>query len=294
MPKVSIGIPVYNSQAYLAEALDSLLGQTFEDFEIIICDNASSDDTEEICRRYAATDSRIRYFRNPTNIGGIKNHNLCFKQASGAYFKWNGSDDNCLPTYLEKCVAVLDNDPSIVLCQAATRRIDAEGADLIFDPQSNMFTDRQGLTRIEPTDPNYAQSDDPVTRFRDALVGICVCQHVLGLMRSDVARKTGLLGPYRDSDRAFLVEMALHGKFAEVPEELFLKREHPRNTRVLTSRRAEAQWATPGSKIYRLLPPKAQEHAQIFGAILRSPLSLGDKARCIGHGFTKAYVGHLR
>lgn len=221
MPKLPIGLPVYNSEAYLGETLDAMLGQSFEDFEIIICDNASADDTEAICRRYAAVDSRIRYVHNPTNIGGIKNHNLCFKLATGTYFKWNGHDDICLPTYLEKCVAVLDNNPSIVLCQTRTRRIDADGADLIFDPQANMFMDKQGLTRIEQADANYAQSDDAITRFQKALDGICVCQHILGVMRSDVVRKTGLMGPYRDSDHAFLVEMVLHGKFAEVPEDLF-------------------------------------------------------------------------
>lgn len=293
MPKVSIGLPVYNGGAYLRETLDAMLGQSFEDFEIIICDNASADDTEAICRHYTAIDSRIRYIRNPINIGAIKNHNFCFKLATGAYFKWNGHDDICLPTYLEKCVAVLDNDPSIVLCQTRTRWIDADGADLIFDPRSNMFTDKQGLTRIEQTDANYAQSDDAITRFQKALDGICVCQHVLGVMRSNVVRKTGLMGPYRDSDRAFLAEMVLHGKFAEVPEDLFLKREHPRNTRVLVSRSAKAQWAVSGNLIYSVLPPRVQEHMQIFSAILRSPLSLSGKAQCIGYGFRKAYLGRL-
>jgi glycosyltransferase involved in cell wall biosynthesis len=68
-PRLSIGLPVYNGEEYLAESLDALLGQTYEDFELVISDNASTDGTQELCRKYAARDSRIRYLRLPRNIG---------------------------------------------------------------------------------------------------------------------------------------------------------------------------------------------------------------------------------
>ena len=104
-PKVSIGLPVYNGERYLREALDSILGQTFRDFELIICDNASTDETAAICADYAARDPRIRYHRQTHNIGATANFNHTFELARGAYFKWAAHDDVLAPTWLEKCVA---------------------------------------------------------------------------------------------------------------------------------------------------------------------------------------------
>ena len=69
LPRLSIGLPVYNGENYLAESLEALLGQTYEDFELIISDNASTDGTADICQRYGKQDSRIRYIRQPRNIG---------------------------------------------------------------------------------------------------------------------------------------------------------------------------------------------------------------------------------
>src|ERR1700754_583434 len=92
-PRLSIGLPVYNSEDYLAESLEALLGQSFEDFELIISDNASTDGTADICRRYRGQDSRIRYIRQPRNIGGAPNHNFLVHEARGELFKWASHDD---------------------------------------------------------------------------------------------------------------------------------------------------------------------------------------------------------
>jgi glycosyltransferase involved in cell wall biosynthesis len=114
-PKVSIGMPVYNGENFIVESLDALFAQTFTDFELIICDNASTDRTGEICREYAARDARIRYCRNETNIGASANYNLTFELARGDYFKWAAHDDICAPTYVERCVEALDRDPGVAL-----------------------------------------------------------------------------------------------------------------------------------------------------------------------------------
>jgi glycosyltransferase involved in cell wall biosynthesis len=110
-PKVSIGLAVYNGEAYLKEAVDSILTKRFTDFELIISDNASTDRTEKLCRAYAAQDERVRYHRNPTNIGGANNENQTCANGSGQYFRWAAHDDVCAPTLLEKCVAALDENP---------------------------------------------------------------------------------------------------------------------------------------------------------------------------------------
>ena len=86
-PKLSVGIPVYNGEKYLSYCLDSILNQTFTDFEIIICDNGSTDNTSEICQTYAQSDSRIKFIKNETNIGITGNYNKVFKLSKGQYFK---------------------------------------------------------------------------------------------------------------------------------------------------------------------------------------------------------------
>ena len=93
VPRLTVGLPVYNGEKYLAESLDALLGQSYGDFELIISDNASTDATEAICREYAAKDPRITYLRQPANIGATPNHNFVFEQSHTELFKWASYDD---------------------------------------------------------------------------------------------------------------------------------------------------------------------------------------------------------
>src|SRR6185436_17133561 len=98
-PLLSIGLPVYNGQKFITNAVDAILAQTFADLELIICDNCSTDQTEAICRAYAAHDSRVHYYRNEQNIGATNNFNRTFSLATGKYFKWATHDDIIQPTY---------------------------------------------------------------------------------------------------------------------------------------------------------------------------------------------------
>ena len=132
VPRVSIGMPVYNGENFLAEALDSMLAQTFVDFELIISDNASTDRTKAICRDYAARDRRIRYHRVDDNQGATWNFNHTFELARGEYFKWAAHDDLCDPTFVARCVEVLDSDPTVICCHTQTRHIDIHG-NILWD-----------------------------------------------------------------------------------------------------------------------------------------------------------------
>ena len=127
-PLVTIGVPVYNGEAFLAEALDALVWQTYQNLEILISDNASTDDTEGIARSFANADSRIRYERLPSNIGPVLNFNRLVHLARGDYFKWAAHDDLHAPDYIERCVARLEERTDAVLCQSRVRIIDAAGA----------------------------------------------------------------------------------------------------------------------------------------------------------------------
>lgn len=101
-PAVSIGMPVYNGEKYIREALDSLLGQSHADFELIISDNASTDETESICQQYAAQDSRIRYVRQPVNLGALANFAFVLDKARGGRFMWAAADDKWDPNWISE------------------------------------------------------------------------------------------------------------------------------------------------------------------------------------------------
>lgn len=207
-PKVSIGLPVFNGEKYLKEAIDSMLSQTFTDFELIISDNASTDRTEKICREYAAQDPRIRYYRNATNIGGSRNQTLTIELARGKYFHIGAHDDLLAPDLLAKCIEVLEKNPSLVLCYSMMFHIDEQG---------NI------LGKIEPAD--LATSIKPDERFRDLLKPHRV-DFMYGLIRTDILCKTELEPPYPESDLIFGCELGLHGQFYKIPEYLFYRRIH--------------------------------------------------------------------
>lgn len=99
---ISIGMPVYNGEKYIREALDSLLDQSFSDFELIISDNASSDSTQAICLKYVDRDLRVRYIRQSSNIGAAANFKFVLNQCIGTYFMWAAYDDKWSREWLEK------------------------------------------------------------------------------------------------------------------------------------------------------------------------------------------------
>ena len=134
VPLVSIGLLVYNGIRYVAEALDSLLAQTFEDVEIIVSDNASTDGTAELLREYAGRFERIRLFEQPRNIGAINNFNFVANQARGKYFMWAAFDDRWAPTFVEKCVAVMERYPGLSVCGTWVQCIDENGEPFRVDP----------------------------------------------------------------------------------------------------------------------------------------------------------------
>lgn len=108
---VFIGMPVYNGEAFIRQALDCLIGQSFSDWKLLIADNCSQDQTFEICSEYAAKDSRITVIRHEQNIGAAKNFKYVLDCADGKYFMWAACDDYWAPGFIEKCVAFLENSP---------------------------------------------------------------------------------------------------------------------------------------------------------------------------------------
>ena len=265
-PCVSIGMPVYNGENYMREALNSILSQSFEDFELIISDNCSTDKTQEICKAYAVKDSRIRYYRNKKNIGAAKNYNRVFELSSGRYFKWAPHDDICAPEYLEKCVQVLNVEPTVVLCYPKT---------LIKDELSNReikYSDSLNITCSQP--------HERYKKCLEALRGINECNPILGVIRAKILKRTRLIGSYVASDQVLLGELALYGKFYEIPEYLFIRRSHPQRSMIkYHSSRSRLAWFAPEKKGKLQLAPWIL-FFEYLRAINRAPIDRQKKRVC--------------
>lgn len=262
-PRVSLGLPVYNGDRYLEEALESICSQTFRDFELIVSDNASTDRTSEICRKLAERDPRVRYFRNETNVGAAPNYNRVFALARGEFFKWVAHDDLYDPDYLLRCVEALDRDPGVVLAHSAAVDIDAEGK-VLGEVRFALHTD----------------SPRPHERFRYLTCVDHPCFQAFGLIRTDVLRRTPLIGSYVGSDRVLIAELALQGRFFESPETLFLHREHPqRSTRAIPDLRARVAWFDARARKAPAFPT-LQIYGGYWGALRRSRPGLLETMRC--------------
>ena len=264
-PKVSLGMPVYNGQKHIESALQAISSQTFEDFELVICDNCSEDGTEAICRSYAAGDSRIKYRRNIRNMGAAANYNLTFELSLGEYFKWTAHDDVCAPDYLAKCVEALDNSPrDVVLCYPRTTLIDEFGhfiCDYREDPEL-----------MQPT---------PDWRLAYLLRNLKQCNAVHGLMRSESLRRTRLIGGYFASDVVLLAELALIGKFMTLDEKLFYRRIHPGASRRANRTYSEVSaWFDPAKRNGVVLP-LSNLFVELVRSIARSELSYAGKVSCV-------------
>jgi glycosyltransferase involved in cell wall biosynthesis len=265
-PRLSVGLPVYNGENFLAEALDSLLGQTFEDFELIISDNASTDRTEEICRAYASRDRRIRYTRNRENMGAAWNYNHLFHLASGEYFKWAAHDDVLHSDFLLKTVAALDRNPSVVLAYARVITIDQRGNPIGRDERR---------LRTDSVKPNV--------RFHDSVCVDIDGLAIFGVSRRDVLKKTKLIASYVGSDRPLLAELLLAGPFYEVPEWLFFHRDHSRRSvRLLPTLHQRVAWFDSAMRGAIVLP-----WWRMFGEFLltsyRAPVAWREKLHCGQH-----------
>jgi glycosyltransferase involved in cell wall biosynthesis len=266
VPRLSIGLPVYNGENYLAESLDALLGQSYGDYELVISDNASTDGTEDICRDYAARDSRIRYVRQPVNLGAGPNHNFVFHEARGELYKWASHDDLYGRDLLLRCVEALDDNPQVVLAHAWQAIIDGEGKviRLVDYP----------LATDDPWAPE---------RFRSMLFAVGG-DDFYGVVRSDVLRRTRLQQSYHHADRTIVTEIALNGPFYQVPEVLYSRRDHPaRAERAMPSMRARCANLDP-RRANRLRNPAMRLLAEyIWGfvsAVRRAPLTSADRRRC--------------
>ncbi len=264
-PRLSLGLPVYNGERFLPACLDSIFSQTWDNFEIIACDNASTDSTGAILADYAARDARLRIHRADANRGAAANFNWTFELARGELFKWCAADDVLQPTFLARCIEALDTDPSAVLAWSGALDIDDDGRVLheIYDNRHPMRFD--AATAAE--------------RFHALVCWDHSCISVFGVARAAAMRRSSLIGPYVGSDRTFLAELGLQGRLVRVADDLLLHREHAgRSVNEIADLRRRTVWFDskargPAFPHWRLL-------REYLRAVERSGLPAAERARC--------------
>jgi glycosyltransferase involved in cell wall biosynthesis len=267
-PRVSVTLPVYNGERYLSHAISSILGQTFRDFELIISDNASTDATEEICRGFAARDRRVRYVRQARNVGASPNFNICYRLASGEYFKWAAHDDFLEPEYLAACIEALDAEPDAVLCQSLVR---------LVDDQDRLI---EVYRAVEPA----AASPDPALRFA-ARMRNPRCLDIWGVIRRSALEDSVLIGSYIGMDRALLLELALRGQFLAIERPLFSNRDHPERATRITRTQTRKHLATvyDTANAGHTVLSTWRFYKESAGVIRRNLGRPGPRLRCFGH-----------
>ncbi|MGH8298206.1 MAG: glycosyltransferase family 2 protein [Steroidobacteraceae bacterium] len=264
VPLASVGLPVFNGEAFLEDAIRSVVAQTLDDLELILCDNASQDRTAEICRDYAARDPRIRYFRNPRNLGASANYNLAYTHARGRYFKWLAHDDRMLPSFLAKTCRLLEERADAVLCNTVVSYIDSAGAHIgLYDSKLS-----------------GADLYSPSTRFAWMVLRSHTCVDFFGLIRREKLRDSLLHGSFHGADRALLAQLSLRGRLIQLPAPLLSIREHPnRYTRAQQRSSDRAAWHDSARGRHASLPTW-RLYGEYLKMIAREALTPEERSRC--------------
>lgn len=228
-PTVSIGLPVFNGAHYLREAIEDFLLQTYTDFELVVSDNASTDETEAIVREASERDERIRYVRNGTNIGALPNSNQTFEMARGRYYILAAHDDRHAPDFLGSLVAALDSDPDAVLAYGRTTLIGEEGEALRKDPTTGKYVSSDGQMVRCGQDLERLMPVETVSRYRAVLRSSDVNAPIHGLFRREMLAEIGE-HQIHGSDRLIVSHAALLGRFVFVDAPLFAFRIHADST----------------------------------------------------------------
>ena len=290
-PRVSVGLPVYNSERYVAASIEALLGQTFTDFELIISDNASTDSTSDICREYAKSDKRIRFIQQRKNVGLAPNHNIVRDEARGEFFKWAAADDLYGRELLQVCVAALDRYPEVLLAHAYEGVVDVEGRvtqamkyPLATDAsrpserfRSFLFGSSGLFASTDAAHPGIVRVD------YDGILSFC---DEYGVIRTEAMRSVKPLGSYHHSDRIVVCELLLRGKFHITPEWLYFRRDTTdRSYNVSSKLRQRCEILDPTRKnrlkhpTVRLVGEYVRGYVQ---AIRQAPISADEKRACYG------------
>jgi hypothetical protein len=210
-PLVTIGIPVYNGELHIRQALGALLAQECKNFELIISDNASTDRTQEICLEYVQRDKRVRYYRNQKNMGAFWNYNRVFELSSGEYFMWAAVDDYLEPSYLRSCLEVFGMSEAIVLAGALCEGVDSETGESVRTFPGLSTVGLGPRARFMRVGSVYSGNRHPEGMF-------------YGVYKRSILREIMPLKREPTAAQLLVAELSLKGEFVTVPEKLMVKR----------------------------------------------------------------------
>lgn len=218
LPQVSIGIPVYNGATHLRRTIESVLAQSFDAFELIISDNASTDGTWDICQEYAERDKRIRCVRQPRNLGANPNFNILFEMSQGEFFKWTGHDDQLDHSFLERCVKALEASPDASIAYCGETYCDDEGNEV-----------------LRCDDPYSIDGLEPDVRFRQWMWDMDIKNQrrsdlVYGLIRSSHLRTTRLFRDTLATNKLLILELVVTGPVEYIEDVLVQRTPAPHRT----------------------------------------------------------------
>ena len=280
--RVCIGIPVYNGEAYVAQTIEAALAQTWSDLEVVIGDNASTDGTAAVCQEYAARDPRVRYVRFEEHVGVAASFTRTFGLCRSELFKWAASDDLFAPTFVERCVEVLDAHPDAVVCYTAAAVCDADGQIVAVDP-----------FMLDLATPSASQ------RFRRLVLAPPKhhgAHEQYGVIRAAALARAGGLSTAVYGDRVTLAHLTLQGRLLRIDDVLFFNRDHEGRSQregrrparlgsVLTRPLGPGPW--PPSEFWdpsrrgRIVFPEWSLAFHYARVALGAPVSVAEKVRCL-------------
>ena len=193
-PLVSIGLPVYNGEETIERAINSLLGQTYQNLEIVISNNGSTDNTLEIIKKFEVMDPRVKIFHNELNRGSIWNFNRVFLHSSGKYFMWASHDDHHEDTFISTCVEAMERDGFAALCAPGMQMTEADTDRVLWTSSMDSFKDKRTLT----------------SRYRETLRNFPAVS-IYGLYRRELLAKTDLFPQVIGGDMLFVQHLSLFG-----------------------------------------------------------------------------------
>lgn len=264
-------MPVYNAEAYLAQAIEAVLAQSLTDFEFIISDNASTDSSYEICEKYARSDRRIRLVHQTRNMGASANYRTVAQLANASLFKWASANDLVSCDFLDACVCVMDARPECVLCYPATWLFNESTAD-----------------SIEFKDDLDLQMDDPVDRFFALTARLTLSNVLNGVIRKQYLERAGLMPDFANSDVVILAELSLNGKFVQAPGAKFYRRMNPSSATKLKPQAELRRDYHPTSGL-RMYFQAWRLYSAYLATVARANLTLRQRRKALFRVFKMAY-----
>ena len=233
-PKLSIGLPVYNGEEFLEKKLESILSQTFSDYELIISDNNSTDSTNKICEQFLKKDKRIKYFRQKQNMGANWNFNFVLSEAIAPFFLWVGVNDKISNKFLEKNMNILENDQKIVGSISKIKPLKIFGnksKETKIDSFFQKIIKKSRSIKTIDSLPIFGTYEEKIRFY----LKNSTCQLIYGIFRIDKLKESIVQNSFIGNDWATMIKILKFGNFHIVEEDIMYEHLEGLSSKGITS-----------------------------------------------------------